>query len=130
MSERGQALIEFALVLPLLLVLALGIVELTEIGIARLTLEHAAAEAARTGALTNDDLLIRETVSGATSPLDPAAVAVTIVPPADAPGRSGDPRGTLVRVDLGYDVAIPLAFAGLPRVHVRGSAARRIEWTP
>jgi len=60
-AERGQAIVEFALVLPLLLVLVLGVALITEIGVARLALEHAAAEAARTGSLTNDDDLIRWT---------------------------------------------------------------------
>jgi len=51
--ERGQALVEFALVLPVLLVVALAIAELSTLGVARLALEHAAAEGARTAALTN-----------------------------------------------------------------------------
>ena len=62
-DERGQAIVEFALVLPLLLVLILGVVLVAEIGVARLALEHAAAEAARTGSLTNDDELVRSTVT-------------------------------------------------------------------
>lgn len=128
MSDRGQALVEFALVLPLLLVLALAIAELSEIGIARLALEHAAAEGARTGALTNDDRLVRASVAAAAAPLDARSVDVAIEPPQAQ--RGSDPRGTLIAVRLRYALAAPLSFIGLPALLVRGEAARLMEWTP
>ena len=127
-GERGQALVEFALVLPVLLVLALAIGELSELGVARLALTHAAAEAARTVALTNDDRLARASVAAASAPLRPGAVDVSIEPPAEQ--RGTDPRGTLVLVRLRYVIAAPLAFIGLPGFVVRGEAARSMEWTP
>ena len=80
-GDRAQALVEFALVLPVLLVLALAITELSELGVARLALAHAAAEGARTGALTNDDRLIRSSVTAAAGPLDPRTLDVVIDPP-------------------------------------------------
>jgi hypothetical protein len=127
-DERGQALVELALVLPVLLVLAFAITEIAELGIARLALEQGAAEGARIGALTNDDDLIRSSVSAAVAPLDPAKVAVTVEPVAS--DRGPEPRGALLRVRLRYAIAAPLGFIGLPQVVVRGDAARRIEWTP
>lgn len=130
MNEDGQALIEFALVLPFLLLLTLAIVFVTEIGVARLALEHAAAEGARIGSLTNDDAEIARAIGAVVSPLDPARVRPTIEPAEHEAPRSGDPRGSLLRVALEYAVPVPLAFAGLPAVTVRGSAARVIEWTP
>ena len=130
MSDDGQALVEFALVLPVLLVLALAIAQLAELGVARLALEHAAAEGARIGALTNDDELVRDSVVAAAAPLDARAIAVEIVPTEHEPPRSGEPRGSLLRVRLRYPLRAPLAFAGLPTLEVRAAAARRIEWTP
>jgi len=53
-GDRGQAIVEFALVLPTLLVVALAIVLVAELGVARMALQHATAEAARAGALTNE----------------------------------------------------------------------------
>jgi len=126
--DRAQALVEFALVLPVLLVLALAIVELSELGVARLALEHAAAEGARTGALTKDDRLIRASVTAAAVPLDTHNVDVAIDPPAVQ--RGSDPRGTLLFVRLRYVIAAPLSFIGLPAFVVRGEAARLMEWTP
>lgn len=127
-DERGQALVELALVLPVLLVLAFAITEIAELGIARLALEQGAAEGARIGALTNDDELVRSSVSAAVAPLDPAKVTVTVDPV--AADRGPEPRGALLRVRLRYAIAAPLGFIGLPQIVVRGDAARRIEWTP
>ncbi len=128
--EAGQALIEFALVLPVMLAAAFAIVLVAEIGIARLALQHATAEAARTGALTNDDDAIRETLAAAVAPLAPERVVTGIEPPSSESPRSGDPRGSLLTVAATYEVPMPLAFIGLSRVTVSASATRRIEWTP
>lgn len=130
MTDDGQALVEFALVLPFLLIFALGIVLVAEVGVARLALEHAAAEGARIGSLTNDDEEIARAVSAAVAPLDTARVRHSVEPGEHESPRSGDPRGSLLRVTLEYTVPVPLAFAGLPSVRVRGWAARVIEWTP
>ena len=127
-GDRAQALVEFALVLPVLLVLALGIAELSELGIARLALTHAAAEGARTGALTNDDRLVRASVVAAAVPLDPRRVDIAIEP--TEAERGSEPRGTLLFVRLRYAIAAPLSFIGLPAFVVRGDAARLMEWTP
>ena len=129
-SDRGQALVELAITLPLVLSLIASVLLVTEIGVTRLALEHGAAEAARTGALTNDDALVRATAGAAVTPLDPARVSVTIDPPGNRPPRTSSPRGSLLRVVLRYPVAIPLGFAGVPRIVVEGAAVRRIEWSP
>jgi hypothetical protein len=128
--DRGQAIVEFALVVPLVLVVILGVVLVAEIGVARLALEHAAAEAARTGALTNDDDMVRSTVAAAVTPLDASLVKVIIEPTQNEGARSSAPRGSLLRVRLRYAIPVPLGFVGLPRLLIESAAARRIEWAP
>lgn len=128
--DDGQAIVEFALVLPVLLVAALVILVVSEVGVARLALQHATAEGARAGALTNDDDAVRETLAAAVAPLAPERVATEIEPSAKQPPRTGDPRGSLLTVRAAYEVAIPLGLVGVPRIVVRASAVRRIEWTP
>ncbi len=128
--EQGQALVEFALVLPLLLLFVFAIVFVAQIGVARLALEHAAAEGARAGALTNDDGEIARAIEAAVAPLELARVRSRIEPRQDEQPRSRDPRGTLLRVSLDYAVGVPLRFVGLPDIVVAGRAARVIEWTP
>lgn len=129
-SERGQAIVEFALVLPTLLVVALAIVLVAELGIARLALQHATAEAARAGALTNDDEQIRGTLAATVAPLAPDRVTSAIVPSQVEPPRNGEPRGSLLTVRASYSLPVPLGFVGLPSFVVTASASRRIEWTP
>ena len=128
-AERGQALVEFALVLPLLLAVTFAVVALAELAVVRLALESAAAEGARVGALTNDDTLIRETVSASAGPLDRGALTVEIDPPAGQAARAGDPRGALLTVRV-RSALRPLPFSVVTPLEVRASAARRIEWTP
>ena len=129
-GDRGQAIVEFALVLPTLLVVALAIVLVAELGIARLALQHATAEAARAGALTNDDEQIRGTLAATVAPLAPDRVTSEIDPSQEDPPRNGDPRGSLITVRASYSLPVPLGFVGLPRFVVTASASRRIEWTP
>ena len=129
-GDRGQAIVEFALVLPTLLVVALAVVLVAELGIARLALQHATAEAARAGALTNDDEQIRGTLAATVAPLAPDRVTSAIVPSQAESPRNGDPRGSLLTVRASYALPVPLGVVGLPRLVVTASASRRIEWTP
>ena len=128
--DDGQAIVEFALVLPVLLAAAFAIALVADVSVARLALQHGTAEAARAGALTNDDEAIRETLAAAITPLDAARVRTAIAPPESEPPRSGDPRGSLLIVRASYDIRVPLGFIGLGPLTVEASATRRIEWTP
>lgn len=129
-NDRGQALIEFALVLPFLVAFVLAIALLTEVGIARLAIEHAAAEGARAGALTNDDAEIRRVALSAVAPLDADTVSIRIEPAELEAPRDRDPRGSLLTVVVEHRVAAPLGLAVLPSIALRGRATRVVEWTP
>ncbi len=122
-DRSGQALVELALTLPVLLLLAALIVTLSLVAVARLATENAASEGARALALTNDDARATATILAATSPLRPDRVVIRIQP-GDAAAR---PRGALVTVVVGYRVDVPFAFAGIDGLLVEGSAARRME---
>lgn len=129
-DDAGQALVEFALVLPVLLATTFGIFLVCEIGVARLALQHATSEAARAGALTNDDAVIRGTLAATVTPLAPERIATAIEPPASEPPRDLDPRGSLITVRATYELAVPFGFIGISRVLVTGASSRRMEWTP
>jgi Flp pilus assembly protein TadG len=128
--DDGQAIVEFALVLPVLLAAAFAIALVADVSVARLALQHGTAEAARAGALTNDDDAILDTLSAAIAPLASGRVRTAIEPPQSEPPRSGDPRGSLLVVRASYDIPLPLGFIGLGPLTVEASATRRIEWTP
>lgn len=70
-DDRGAAAVEFALVLPVLISLLLGIMEFGNIYNAQITLTAAAREGARTMAIKNDPVAARNAVRGALT-LNPA----------------------------------------------------------
>ena len=124
-DDEGQALVEFALVLPVLLLVTFLLLVVGQIGLDRLVLEHGAAEGARNGSLTNDDEQIRRAVGGAVRPLDPQRVAVAI-----EPDRAGRGRASLLTVRVSYREPMPLGFVGLSGLTLTASATRLIEWYP
>ncbi len=123
-AQRGQALVELALTLPVLLLLAALVLTLSLVSVARLATENAASEGARTLALTNDEARARAAIAASIAPLREAAVVVRI-DPTDPRAR---PRGTTVRVTVAYRVQVPFAFAGIDGLLVEGAAARRMEY--
>jgi Flp pilus assembly protein TadG len=75
-SERGGALVEFALVLPILLVLVFGIVDFGRAFQASITLTNATREGARLGATGADQSTICNRVT-ATAGVSPVTCTVT-----------------------------------------------------
>jgi Flp pilus assembly protein TadG len=53
-SEKGQSLVEFALIVPVLVLLLLGIMDFARIFHAYLTIDHAGREAARVASIGKD----------------------------------------------------------------------------
>lgn len=101
---QGQAAVELALVLPVLLVLLLGMSEFARMAGAYLAVQHGAREGARlamTGA--GDDEVVRR-VRAVAPQLDPARLRVEVLP---APPRASG-SDVAVRVAYGYRVAMPV----------------------
>jgi hypothetical protein len=94
-GERAQGLVEFALVLPLFLVLILATVDFGWALRAYITATNSAREGARVGAVgENEAGVVGKVVSTSSGLLSSANVTVT--------GEQGAP-GTSVRVDVDYD---------------------------
>ena len=67
-SEKGQSMVEFALVVPLIILLLLGMVDFGRLFHAHLTLEHAGREAARAASIGKDEATVISTaISNAAS---------------------------------------------------------------
>lgn len=77
-SERGAAAVEFALVVPLLLLLLMGILEFGRIYNAQITLTQAAREGVRVMAIENDATLARKSSIQAAVSLDPSLITIEI----------------------------------------------------
>ncbi len=73
--QRGQELVEFALILPLLLLLMVGIFEFGYVVFAYNTLSNAVREGARLGSVNPDDAAILERARNLTTGLDQTQIA-------------------------------------------------------
>jgi uncharacterized protein (UPF0333 family) len=105
-SERGQAMVESALVLPIVLLLLLGMVELGRVSNAYMAVMHAARHGARQGAVgaTNDEIISR--VKSAASHLDVTELTVLIVP------EIGRQSGQDIRITVTYPVTMITPLTG------------------
>lgn len=117
--ERGQATVELALVLPVVVVLLLAVVQVGQVVRYRVVVVHTAREVARAAAVAPTPPTVGDV--GARHGLDPSRLRVSVAPP-DATG--------FVRVTVGYDIATDVALIGalVPDVGVEASAQMVAEW--
>jgi Flp pilus assembly protein TadG len=109
-GERGASAVEFALVVPVLILLVLGIAEFGRGFQVQGTLSAAAREGVRLMALQNDPAAARAAVRSAASSLDPAITdAQIVITPASCPQGTGS---TLVRLRIDYDMPCLTGFFG------------------
>jgi Flp pilus assembly protein TadG len=125
-SNRGQAAVELALVLPVLLLLVFGITEFGRGLEAYLAVQNGAWVGARLGITGASDADIRQAVLQATSFLDPSQETIDITPP-EGSRNTGD--SLTVRVTYQFPVAVPLiaGVVGGNTLTLVGSATMRVE---
>jgi Flp pilus assembly protein TadG len=104
-NEKGQSLVEFAILLPLLLLLLMGILEFGIMLNSYLTINNAAREGARLGIVSGSNLEISELITNISPNLNTENLTVTILP-LEGSRNSGD---TLtVEVTYNYHITIPI----------------------
>ncbi len=112
--DRGQDLVEYALVLPLLLLLLLGIMEFSIVIWSYNTIANAAREGARYGIIDPDYGAINVVVRERALLLNQAALQVFPIQ-----------TGNTIRVEVTYDVNL---ITGLfPTLHLYTSSTMQIE---
>ena len=110
-SERGAAAVEFAMIMPLLLVLVLGIAEFGRAFQVQGTLSAAAREGVRLMALQNDPAAARAAVRNASPSLDPVVTDAQIsIVPATCPTINAG--ATSVRLTIDYPMPYLTSFFG------------------
>jgi Flp pilus assembly protein TadG len=106
--ERGAAAVEFALLLPLLLLLVFGIIDFGRALNAQVTLTQAAREGARLAALNQSNVASR--TQAAATGLSPVSVTVT----SSCPTGAGVGTDAVVQVSYSFSFITPVgAVAGL-----------------
>ncbi len=124
-DDHGQALVEMALVLSILLLLLTGIVEFGRVLSAQLVVSHASREGARLGVVGATDDLIEQRARNAAGTLDAAKMGIKV-----SPLPHERIRGTELKVEVEYSVDIVMPFMDkiLPNPYkVRGATTMRVE---
>ncbi len=112
-SERGATVVEFALILPILVMLVFGIVEFGRGYNAKITVTHAAREGARVLALTADASAAELAAKNAATSLDAGSITVT-----SSACTPGTPASVTVQYPFTYEV--PLVGGGTRTVTATG----------
>ena len=97
-TSRGSASVEFALVLPLVLVVGLALLQVALFAKDQLILQEAARAGARQAAVSHDDATVRGAATAAAATLDSSRVQVAIERAAASDGP--------VTVTVTYDAAV------------------------
>jgi Flp pilus assembly protein TadG len=105
-GEKGQNLVEFAMVVPIFLILVFSIVDFGMGFHAWITVTNAAREGARIGAVGADSATIEARVEDTAGSLISDDIAVTVVNAQGAPGDS-------VSVDVQYDYELITPLSNL-----------------
>ena len=107
-GEKGQALVEFALLVPIFLLLLFAIIDFGMGFYSWITVTNAAREGARLGVVMATSQQIEDRVyQTADLPNESTQMTVTVINAADQGGQPGD--SVTVRVDYDYDLITPLA---------------------
>lgn len=119
-ADGGQSTVELALVLPVLLVLVLGIVQVGLVVRDHVRVVHAAREGARAAAVSSDPAAAEQAVA-ANAGLAPDRLRVV------TSGRGA--RGSAVTVSVTYRASTDLPLVGplLPDLELDAAATMRVE---
>jgi len=120
--SRGSAVVEFALVLPLLLMIALAVLQTGLLAKDLMIVQEAARAGARQASVSGDDTSVVQAVDEAASSLAPAGLSTTV--------RRGPAPGAPATVDVAYEAPVSLPLLGWllpPTVRLSSDATMRQE---
>jgi Flp pilus assembly protein TadG len=122
--DRGQASVELALLLPVVLLLLLAVLQVGLLARDVVLVTHAAREAARAAATDPDPSTARAAAVGS-SGLDPTRLVVR----STVTGSEEEDGGRRVRAEVAYRAVtdVPLIGALLPDRSIRAVATMRVE---
>ncbi len=107
-GEKGQALVEFALLVPIFLILLFAIVDFGMGFYSWITVTNSAREGARIGAVLASEQDIKDRVHDTAGlPNEDANMDIVVTNAADQGGLPG--QSVVVKVDYRYDLITPLA---------------------
>ena len=111
--QQGAAMVEFALVLPILIMLVFGIIEFGRAFNADISLTHAAREGAREYAITQDTTAGINAARGAATSLNPDDMSFTV-----SACNFGDPA--TMRITYPFTLSVPFVPLGPIQLSAEG----------
>lgn len=124
-EQKGQALVEMALVIPLFFILLFGVIEMGRIGYAYITVSNAARAGARLATTGGTDQEIRAAVFEAAPSLNPSELTIQITPN-ESSRQSG--QGVTVEVTYPVELVIPIISNVIPNpIVVSSTLSMRLE---
>ncbi len=123
-GERGQALVEMAFALPILVLLLMGIFEFGRVFNAYLTLQHCTREGVRRGVTGATDQEIVERIRQTATSLDWSQVEVQITPP-ETERRSGMELN--VSTSYTFRFVVPVVSSWSEGIRLQTSLKMRME---
>jgi Flp pilus assembly protein TadG len=130
--SRGQALVEFALIVPIFMVIAFGTIDFGLAFDASIGISNAAREGARAGVTTPTLAAISARVREVAGRLNDSSLTISVscktaTGAACAGGLSGAVSGTTIVVTVGYSYPMitPIAFG--TRIPLSSTAQMRVE---
>lgn len=106
-NNRGQAIVELAILLPVLLLILMSIFEFGRVFNAYMIISHASREGARAGSVGNTDTQIEAVISDVTPTLNSGNMTITIV---DSGGSRN--RGDSITVTINYSIDLITPLVG------------------
>lgn len=124
-NEKGQSLVETALVLPIIILMLTGIIDFSLLLNNYLIICNASREGARNAAVGFSDAMIVSSIRNASSTLDQNKVSIAIHP-AEALRKRGD--HITVTVEYDYKLITPIIGVAVPDpFHLKAKAVMRME---
>lgn len=124
-NKKGQAMVEIAIIIPILIIILMTIFEFGRIFNTYLIMTHASREGARSAALGSNDTEISQTVNNSVSYLDASNLTISITPT-----KNSRTRGNNVTVNLKYnlDIIVPVIDKILPDpFNIESQTSMRVE---
>ncbi len=123
-NQKGQALVEFALILPILLLVVMAILQFGLMLNSYLTIENASREGARAGIIGSSDDEIEQLIISTSPNLDPSKLTVSITPKEEY-RKSGDTLTVIVSYN--YELVVPIISSIVENAVLNGQTSMRVE---